>query len=253
MCRRLPCGAGGAPNEVELALSTLVAVDGIASHSLAGGIHGLDSVRLAAPFVTVSPESRSGRPGLRKRNLASERVITLRGYRCTDGLQTLVDLAAVMTDIMWEQALESALRMRLTTIDAIESILPDLARGRTPGVKRIRRVLGLRPPGAPPTESLLETLAVQLIRTDPTLPTPERQVEVFDRWERFVARVDLAYPSHDVFLELDGQQHLDQPQYDATRQTAVVAAMKWLPARFTWDDITRQQRHTLRRLGELLQ
>jgi very-short-patch-repair endonuclease len=93
---------------------------------------------------------------------------------------------------------------------------------------------------------------VQLIRSDSTLPSPTRQVEVRNEFGDFVARVDLAYPSLGVFLELDGQHHQDQPVYDAVRQTAVVAAKKWLPGRFTWDDITRRRRLTLHRLRQLL-
>jgi hypothetical protein len=91
------------------------------------------------------------------------------------GISALVDLAAELDDLSWEQALESALRAKLATITELEQILPELGRARTSGTARIRRVLALRPHRAPPTESLLETLAVQLIRTVPRLPTPTRQ------------------------------------------------------------------------------
>lgn len=42
--------------------------------------------------------------------------MTVEGTRCTDGLQTLVDLAAVLDDRRCELALESALRQRGVTI-----------------------------------------------------------------------------------------------------------------------------------------
>src|SRR2546430_4158695 len=83
-------------------------------------------------------------------------------------------------------------------------------------------VLVLRPAAAPPTESLLETLMVQLARTVPGLGPPVRQLEVFDEHGQFVARVDLAWPELGLFIELDGQQHTGQPVYDARRETAVV-------------------------------
>jgi very-short-patch-repair endonuclease len=253
---RVGCGvfvSGVAPPTVlDRALGLLVATNGTASHALAGVLHGLDGIKPSLPFVTVPLASRRRRTGLAFRNLPSERVSRVRGFRCTDGLQTLVDLAGGVDDLVWEQVLESALRKQLTTIDEIEAVLPDLGRARRPGVTRIRRVLALRPAGAPPTESLLETFMVQLIRSDSTLPSPTRQVEVRNEFGDFVARVDLAYPSLGVFLELDGQHHQDQPVYDAVRQTAVVAAKKWLPGRFTWDDITRRRRLTLHRLRQLL-
>ena len=192
---------------------------------LAGVLHGLDSVRL------------DGRPTRRDR-LPDEWVVELGGVRCADGRTTLVDLAATLDDLTWEQALESALRKGLTTV-------ADLDHERS---TRIRRVLALRPPGAPPTESLLETLMVQLAR--PVVGDFVRQYEVW-RHGLFVARVDLCRPDIGSFLELDGQQHKDQPVYDASRQTAVVAATGMLPGRFTWEEVTRHPVTTQRRLVEL--
>jgi very-short-patch-repair endonuclease len=64
----------------------------------------------------------------------------------------------------------------------------------------------------------------------------------------FVARVDLCWPHLGIFVELDGQGHEDQPVYDASRQTAVVAATGWLVARFTWREVTRTPRTCVRRL-----
>src|SRR4051812_25578455 len=125
------------------------------------------------------------------------------GVPCTDGAQTMIDLAALVDDLVWEQSLESALRKRLLTIDDLVNALPDLSAARTPGTPRIRRVLALRPPDAPPTESLLETLTVQLARRVPVLGPPTRQLEVFDEHGIFIARLDLSWPELGLFLELD--------------------------------------------------
>src|SRR5207253_4051467 len=114
---------------------------------------------------------------------------------------------------------------------------------------RIRRVLALRPPGAPATESLLETLMVQLARDVPGIGDLERQYRVEDEHGQFVAYLDLAKPVPGFFVELDGQQHKDQPIYDARRETAVVAATGWLPGRFTWTEVTRYPASTKRRLA----
>ena len=67
----------------------------------------------------------------------------------------------------------------------------------------------------------------------PDLPEPVRQVPVGH------ARVDLAWPELGLFVELDGQQPPGQPLYDATRETAVVAATGWLCGRFTWTEVVR--------------
>jgi very-short-patch-repair endonuclease len=67
----------------------------------------------------------------------------------------------------------------------------------------------------------------------------------------FIARVDLSWPDREIFFELDGQGHKDQPVYDATRETAVVAATGWLPGRFTWSEIVRIPVSTQRRFAQL--
>lgn len=208
----------------------------------------LDGIYLQPPFATLPTGRETRQQGIRYQDIDLNRAIAVvKGYRCTNGLQTMIDLASVLDDLQWEQALESALRKKLVTIGELETI------SRVRGVKRIGRVLALRPPDALPTESLLETLMVQLIRTEPHLPTPTRQVVVLNKWSRFVARVDLAWPDHGVFLELDGQHHKDQPVYDANRQTAVVAAKGWLPGRFTWHEVTHIPALTVSRLVELFE
>ncbi len=232
-------GEGAAPpDDLDRARARVLAGGAVASGALAGVLHGLDG---------VVPD----RPTSRRRELPPGRIVEVHGIRCTDGLQTLVDLAATVDDAVWEQALECALRMGLTTIPHLEDALPELGRSRTPGTVRIRRIVARRPPGAPPTESLLETLMVQLAREVEGLPEPARQHQVFNSDGLFVARVDLCWPELGLFLELDGQHHKDQPVYDARRETAVVAATGWLPGRFTWHEVVRLHRTTARRLGAL--
>jgi len=199
-------------------------------------LHGLDSVWL------------DGRPTRRDR-LPTEWTIIVAGQPCADGLHTLVDLAAHLDDLRWEQGLESALRKGLLSLSELEDALPALGRSRVPGTTRIRRVLALRRPyGAQPTGSLLETHAVQLARHVPELRELERQYEIYDEHGVFVARLDLCRPEIGFFFELDGEQHKDQPVYDSLRETAVVAATGWLPGRFTWTECTRLPNHTKRRM-----
>jgi hypothetical protein len=171
--------------------------------------------------------------------------VRIAGVWCTSPLVTLWDLAAELDDDHWEQALEYALRKRLVALRDVG------ASGSVRGVTRIRRVLALRPDGAPPTGSVLETLMVQLARAADGVPEPSRQVEVRNSYGDFVAFVDLAWPDLGLFVELDGQQHESQPIYDAMRETAVVAATGWLWGRFTWREVTALRATTARRLAAL--
>jgi hypothetical protein len=223
------------PTPLDRGRARVLATGGAARGNLAGVLHGFDAVEL------------DDRP-TRRDALPADRIVQLGGVKCADALTTLVDLASSVDDLVWEQALESALRTRAVSIAEIEELLPALGRARTPGVARIRRVLALRPTGAPPTESLLETLMVQLARLITWLGPPTRQHVVRDRRGTFIARVDLAWPELGLFIELDGQHHVGQPVYDARRETAVVAATGWLCGRFTWHEVVRVPRSTARRL-----
>ena len=226
------------PDELDQARARVLAIGGVAAGALSGVLLGLDGVVL------------DGR-ATRRRTVSLERVVRVAGIPCLDGFQTLVDLAASLDDLTWEQALESALRKGLTTIAELEGALASLGRSRTPGTARMRRVLGLRPSGAPPTESLLESLMVQLAREVPGLGEPTRQYALVDADGQFIARIDLCWPLIGLFLELDGQHHKDQPVYDARRETAIIAATGWLPGRFTWHEVVDLRRTTARRLAAI--
>ncbi len=235
--RRLRRGVYGMgpddPTAFDLELAEVLARRAVASGGIAGVLLGLDSV------------AADGHP-VRRRPLSADGLVFIGGIRCTSGLQTLVDLAAVVDDLVWEQALESALRKGLVSVADLERSLPELGRARVPGAARIRRILALRPPGAAPTGSLLETFMVQLARTVPGLPAAVRQLPIGP----FL--LDLSWPEVGVFVELDGQQHLGQPVYDARRETAIVAATGWLCGRFTWTEVVRVPISTARRLGEIV-
>lgn len=85
----------------------------------------------------------------------------------------------------------------------------------------------------------------------PGLPPPTRQLDIYDRYGQFVARVDLCWPELGLFIELDGQHHKGQPTYDAIRQTRVTEVTGWRCGRFTWGEVARYRRITTRRLAAL--
>jgi len=228
------------PDPIDVARARVLAANTAARGGLAGVLLGLDSVVL-------------DRRPTRRRLLPPERIVSIGGINCADGLQTLIDLASLVDDSVWEHALESALRTKLVTITEVEGALDELGRARTPGTARVRRVLALRPPGAPPTESLLETLMVQLIRLIPDLRPPTRQYRVVNAHGEVIARVDLCWPELGLFIELDGQHHEGQPVHDSSRETAIVIATGWLVGRFTWREVVDNPRVTVRRLASLVE
>jgi hypothetical protein len=225
----------------EIALAQTVSKNGLAMDLIAARQYGLDGI-----VIPNDPIAR------RRRAPVSPEPVLVNGIWCTDGLQTLVDIAPFVDDLVWEQALESALFKELLKIEELIDVVPLLTASRTAGSPRIKRVLALRPPGAPPTESLLETLMVQLARETPGVPEPTRQLVVYDDDGVFVARVDLAWPDEGGFGELDGQHHKDQPVYDAVRQTNVATATGWLCGRFSWREVRLNPVPTGRRLAKFI-
>jgi len=202
------------PSLMDRARARVVASRTIATGELAGVLHRLDAVVLRS----VPPRSRG---------LLIGDPVQLGGVLCASLLQTIVELAAVLDDLRWEQALESALRDGLA-LGELEALVAQLGQRRQPGTTRIRRVLALRPAGAPPTESLLETLMVQLVRMIAGLDAPLRQVNVYDEHGLFVARVDLAWPALGPFIELDSTR--------VSRFTTPAARPRSSPRPVGWSD-----------------
>lgn len=72
------------------------------------------------------------------------------------------------------------------------------------------------------------------------LPPPDLQ-HVIDDGDRFLARVDLAWPSHRLAVEADGagvHASAEALRADLRRQNLIVAA-GWRLLRFTWADLGR--------------
>jgi len=192
------------------------------------------------------PSSPGRRAGVR-RIRALEPGRTCRGLAVTAPAQTLLDLGAFVADGLdrgrglrplgaadvVELALEAALRAGLVQLDDVERLLIQAGRSRR-GRRVVAEVLGRRPPGAPPTESYLETRGIQVLR-DAGLVGFERQVWVhLGRAGRRV-RVDLFCDGR--VIEFDGRDpHAEHHTRDRRRWNAL--ADENVPLRiFTWDDV----------------
>jgi very-short-patch-repair endonuclease len=238
----------GAPSQLDEARAAAFAVDGIAVDSFAGALNGFDMPPFTRTEILVHTTASVKRPGVRRVRTLPTDTVVIGQVRCLSPQATLRWLARTQDDVRWEQALESAFRLGLVDPNK----LVDWIGGYSDAPRRILRVIDARGGLAvPPTESVLETMSIQLIRAA-GLAMPERQVEVYDEYGNFVARVDQAWPEVGAFLELDGQQHADQPVYDSSRETAVVAATGWLCGRVTWREASRSPVATARRLTRLL-
>lgn len=121
---------------------------------------------------------------------------------------------------------------------------------RSPGVVQLRRALELADAGA---ESPQES-RVRLLLVGAGLPTPQTQVEVYDRQGCFVARLDIAWPQWKVAVEYDGVQHWTdgrQRTRDIDRH-AELEALGWRIVRVGADMLRNRPRVILERTRRAL-
>ena len=122
--RRLERGVyidgGDEPTSFDRALGRMVACGVPAWGTVAGRLHGLDSMD---DLVHAIPKRH-------QTELLDPTIVEVEGHRCTSALQAIIDVAYLVDDLVWEQALESGLHKKLFTIPDIEAHLPRIRRSR---------------------------------------------------------------------------------------------------------------------------
>jgi very-short-patch-repair endonuclease len=138
------------------------------------------------------------------------------GVRTTSATRTIIDLACSRhSAVSVEKTIDSAIRLRLTTIPRLTRRMTELAPGR-PGIRLLREIL-LDSGG----ESFLERRFLKLVRTA-HLPRPTCQVAY--RSNGRVMRVDFEFLSPNVVVEVSGRLgHTSDRdrQKDARRRNAL--------------------------------
>jgi hypothetical protein len=124
------------------------------------------------------------------------------GFPITSAEKTLLDLGEVVRPPLVEEALESALRMKLTSIRELNEVVEVMGGSGKGGTATLRKLLDERPDGIAATESRLEVRVERLLKAAGLAPD-RRQFEIRDE-AGFVARVDFAYPREKVAIEADG-------------------------------------------------
>jgi hypothetical protein len=192
---------GAPPSWQQLALAWCLSTGGVASHLTAAALW----CWIAAPrfpHVVVGRECSARRDGvvIHRSALHPADVTTLGPIAVTTPARTLVDLAALSTDEVTRDVVDRALSDGRPSPARVIELLDRIGSG-VPG--RSRLAGAIRPwvepigPDSPAEARLLRQL------DDWGVPTPVRQHELFDG-DRFVARIDVAWPSRRLGLEYDG-------------------------------------------------
>lgn len=148
----------------------------------------------------------------------------------------LVDLGVVLDYRQVTQAVEQCVVSRLVSVATIRNELDRIARRGRRGAGTLRAVLADWPLGDARPDSVLE-VAFARLSTSAGLPRPEFQYPLTLNGR--VRRIDFAYPSLRIAIEVDGFGcRTDRAgfQDERWRQNDLVRA-GWRVLRFTWDDV----------------
>lgn len=159
------------------------------------------------------------------------------GMRITNPTRTVFDLAGVLDRRRLDLVIDEARRRRLIAERPIRETLERLGRQGRSGAGLMAKILEegeevqLPVPGSRFERKFLQFLDAHLF------PIPERQYEIFDDQDRFVARVDFAYPHLMIAIECDGKKHHfgTRAWEDDVERRSKLAALGWRVIHISWD------------------
>jgi hypothetical protein len=185
-----------------------------ASHEAAALLWELPSFRQRLLVVTTTRAVRKRGLIVHNRKLLTPDCVSYVGaVPVTRPERTLVDIAATHPEEILEASLDDMLIRACTTLEKVGAY-----REQHEGLAGIRRLATLidKRGNVPPNHTILETLSTRVVRRF-SLPTPRRQVPIYDGDER-IKRVDLAYSNYKVVIEPDGGRwHLPRQQRDSVQ------------------------------------
>lgn len=229
--------------------------DAVVSHRTAGLLFQMEGV-LGRVFEITVPRARTRRADdiliYRRDDLVGHDVMKRSHLKITSPTRTLIDLGAVLDEAHLELALEDALRRRLTTVERLNRRVDRLCKKGKPGCAAIKSLLAERG-NETPTESGLETRVANALRTG-RLPRPCRQF-VITSTQRFIARVDFAYPEAKLAIEAHSYKHHEGRQAwlrDMDRDRTL-RRLGWEVIYVTDEDLRERKVEMLQLIRDLLQ
>jgi hypothetical protein len=195
--------------ETKVHASVLAAGPGaLASHRTAAVLWDLDDFRPGPVELTVPRHARPEELPARvheSTDLDLARPVRRRGIRTTALLRTLLDIGCLVPLDVLEAAVEQVVRETgADWPDLYDTLVLHSRRGRN-GCGPFRAVLDERFGDQVITDSRFERLVRRLL-LDAGVVAPESQHSIYDG-DRFIAEVDLAWPSHMVGVELQSKKH----------------------------------------------
>lgn len=234
-------------------LAACLAGPAVASHRSAGALWALSGMPNEIVEVTALRHRRRRNSDViwhESFHLGDRDVTEIEGIPATRPVRTFIDLGVVLSGNELEVILNECLRRKLLSIPAIARRLDEFGPLR-PGRCVVSAVLERQVHHLRVPESVLETRFLQLVRSAGLPePVPQFHIPLAENW----ARVDFAYPSQQIAIEVDGAAYHsgEHTERRDRRRENELSASGWRVLRFDWDDVTRRPKYvvtTMRALG----
>jgi very-short-patch-repair endonuclease len=170
--------------------------------------------------------------------LCAEHLIIRNGIRTTKPLITIVDLGVVLPPMDVAESIVRGRQLRLFEVDGVRRTIEKLARPGRTGIGAARDAVELAMIGERPADSILELRFHH--GPGQMLPPYTYQHEIVIGRRRY--RIDFAYPSVKVAIEVDGldkRRTLASLSHDARRGNQI-GLDGWFVLHFTWDRIMEE-------------
>lgn len=224
-------------------IAVCLAGPAVASHRAAAALWSFPGFHAPPVEVTALRHLRRHAPSVvwhESRHLDHRSVTELDAVPVTHAARTIVDLGSVVDEATLMGALDDALRRSLVSTASVQAVLESFDTRRV-GSGAVRRALRRRPATSAVPESVLETAFDDLVHVY-ELPAPLRQHRVRAQDGSVVARVDFAYPSARLAIEIDSVRHHAGTE-DWRRELARINALVgvgWRALHFTAEDLRRR-------------
>jgi very-short-patch-repair endonuclease len=222
--------------------------DVVVSHASAARLHGLDGFECdpSVEFTVARRQRNRDLCGLQATIHSTAVRVNgdlrrVAGLPVTSAERTIIDLArAGVASPLLESAIDSAIRLRLTTLDHVIERIDQVKGPARSGVARLDELV-ITSGG----HSVLERRFLRLVRRA-ELPAPITQV-VHRRDGQHVARVDFLFPEQNVVVEVSGgrgHSTASDRAKDARRRNEL-QQMGRTVLEFTYEDLMARERYVI--------
>jgi hypothetical protein len=193
----------------------------------------LDRLHVTAPRNRGRCADISSRVRLHRRDLQPGEVIQVRGIRVTSPVRTVADLSRTCRLPHAVAVADSYLRRGMTTQEALLAYAKCLPSGiGRPLVSRVAELVDFA------SGSVFESIT-RVLFAESGLPAPCTQLNIADRNEKWIGRVDFAWPDVRVIVECDGfEYHSSASAFERDRRRwAELTRAGWRVVPVTWSQI----------------